>query len=60
MYLETEQSFENIHPIMVWMYKNKREPRNRRSNDGLDVRKQGRVEKTSIQPRFGCTKTRES
>ncbi|WP_212965972.1 hypothetical protein [Lederbergia ruris] len=58
--IKTRESQETVDPTMVWMYENKEELRKHRSNRGLDVRKQERVEKTSIQRWFGCTKTRES
>ncbi|MFS0612317.1 hypothetical protein [Lederbergia ruris] len=54
------ESRENADPTVVWMYENRGEPRKCRSNDGLDVRKQGKSEKMSIQRWFGCTKIRES
>ncbi|MFS0612946.1 hypothetical protein AB1K99_05540 [Lederbergia ruris] len=59
-YAKAKEIRENVDPTMVWMYENKGNPRKRRSNHGLDVRKQRRAVKTSIQPWFGCTKTKES
>ncbi|GIN59182.1 hypothetical protein J8TS2_35010 [Lederbergia ruris] len=59
-YAKTRERLENVDPTKVWICENKGKPRNRRSNQGLDMRKQRKAEKPSIHPWFGYAKTKES